>query len=116
MIEFAPHRFKRELEEARVSFGASTNLAPRELLSRAQRKLLRDMAHDHFDPEYVFSHHHATPEKLAKYERIHAGAKDFANVLLQHVPDCEDRIAVLQLLREASMLACAAVTLEGRLR
>jgi hypothetical protein len=72
--------------------------------------------HAAFDPEYVFSHHHATPEKLAGYEAIHAGAKHFAKVILDHVPECADRIAVLQLLREASMLACAAVTLEGRLK
>ncbi len=72
------------------------------------------MAHDKFDPEYVFSHHHTTPQKLADYEAIHAGAKQFANVILAHVPECDDRLAVLQLLREASMLACAAITLEGR--
>lgn len=69
-----------------------------------------------FDPEYVFSHHHATPEKLAKYEAIHDGAKALARVFLESIPDCEDRAAALNLLREASMLACAAVTLEGRLR
>jgi hypothetical protein len=69
-----------------------------------------------FDPEYVFSHHHATPQKLGDYEAIHAGAKHFAKVVLEHVPDCEDRELVLQLLREASMLACSAVTLEGRLK
>jgi hypothetical protein len=73
------------------------------------------MPHDTFDPEYVFSHHHATPEKLARYDAIHAGAQKFAKVILEHVPECSDRMAVLQLLREASMLACAAVTLEGRL-
>lgn len=73
------------------------------------------MSQRHFDPDYVFTHHHATPEKLADYEAIHAGAKHFANVILDRVPDCDDKIAVLQLLREASMLACAAVTLEGRL-
>lgn len=74
------------------------------------------MNHETFDPEYVFSHHHATPKKLADYEAIHATAKQFARVVLDHVPECDDRTAVLQLLREASMLACAAVTLEGRLK
>lgn len=68
-----------------------------------------------FDPEYVFSHHHATPEKLAHYDALHAGAKDLARVILAHVPDCSDRVAALRLLRECSMLACAAVTLDGRL-
>jgi len=72
------------------------------------------MEHHDFDPDYVFSHHHATPQKLADYEAIHAGAKHFAKVILEHVPECDDRLTVLQLLREASMLACAAVALEGR--
>ncbi len=69
-----------------------------------------------FDPEYVFSHHTATPEKLAKYDAIHVGAKRFAEVILTNVPPCADRVAVLQLLREATMTACAAIALEGRLK
>jgi len=74
------------------------------------------MDHDNFDPEYVFSHHHATPAKLADFAAIHDGAKEFARVILAHVPQCSDRIEVLRLLREASMLACAAVSLEGRFK
>lgn len=69
-----------------------------------------------FDPEYVFSHHHATPEKVEHYDRIHSAAKAFAQVLLDHVPACADRSAALRLLREASMMACSAVSLEGRLK
>jgi hypothetical protein len=69
-----------------------------------------------FDPNYVFSHHPATPQKLADYDAIHSGARAFAEVILAHVPVCADRAAALRLLREASMLACAAVTLEGRLK
>jgi hypothetical protein len=74
------------------------------------------MPYSDFDPEYVFSHHSATPEKLATYEAIHEGAKKFAGVILDHVPECADRHAVLRLLREASMLACSAVSLDGRLK
>jgi hypothetical protein len=74
------------------------------------------MDHTNFDPDYVFSHHPATPEKLAHYDAIHVGAKQLAQVILQHVPECSDRLAVLRLLREASMLACAAVSLEGRFK
>jgi len=69
-----------------------------------------------FDPEYVFSHHSATPEKLAHYEAIHNGAKQFAEIILQRVPDSPDRDGVLHLLREASMLACSAISLDGRLK
>jgi hypothetical protein len=69
-----------------------------------------------FDPDYVFSHHSATPEKLAHYEAVHTGAKQFAQVILERVPDSPDRDAVLHLLREASMLACSAISLDGRLK
>jgi hypothetical protein len=74
------------------------------------------VSHPDFDPEYVFSHHHATPEKVAHYDAIHDGARKFAEVLLAHVPACSDRAAALRLLREASMMACAAVSLDGRLK
>ena len=74
------------------------------------------MINGDFDPEYVFSHHPATPQKLADFEAIHMGAKQFAEVILVHVPECNDRLAVLRLLRESAMLACAAVALEGRLK
>jgi len=70
----------------------------------------------HFDPDYVFSHHSATPEKLAHYEAVHEAAKQFAHVILARVPDCADRDGVLHLLREASMLACSAISLDGRLK
>ncbi len=61
------------------------------------------MSEAQFDPEYVFSHHHATPQKLADYEAIHTGAKKFAQVLLAHVPECEDRHEVLRLLRRRQL-------------
>jgi hypothetical protein len=69
-----------------------------------------------FDPEYVFSHHRATPEKLASYDAIHKAAHRFAEALLLHVPACDDRTVALQYLREASMMACAAISLDGRLK
>jgi hypothetical protein len=68
-----------------------------------------------FDPEYVFSHHHATPEKLAHYAAIHEGAKRFAEVILAHTPAGEDQATALRLLRESTMIACAGVSLDGRL-
>jgi hypothetical protein len=68
-----------------------------------------------FDPEYVFSHHSANPAKLAAYEAIHEGAKRFAEVILANVPSCEDRSDALRLLRESTMIACAAIALDGRL-
>jgi hypothetical protein len=74
------------------------------------------MTQDDFDPDYVFSHHHASPEQLKHYTAIHDGAKRFAQLVLEHVPACNDRTVALRLLREASMMACAAVSLDGRLK
>ena len=74
------------------------------------------MSQTDFDPEYVFSHHSATPEKLKKYEAIHEGAKRFAEIILASVPASADRDAALQLLRESAMTACAAISLDGRLK
>jgi hypothetical protein len=68
-----------------------------------------------FDPEYVFSHHPATPAKLASYDAIHVGAKRFAEVILANTPACEDQAEALRLLRESTMLACASIALDGRL-
>ena len=73
------------------------------------------MKHPEFDPEYVFSHHSASPDKMAHYDAIHEGAKRFAAVILAHTPSSPDQSAALQLLRETSMIACASVALEGRL-
>jgi hypothetical protein len=69
-----------------------------------------------FDPEYVFSHHHATPEQVAHFDAIHTAAKQLAHIILARAPQCSDRASALRLLREASMMACAAVSLEGRLK
>jgi hypothetical protein len=69
-----------------------------------------------FDPEYVFSHHPPSPEKVAHFDAIHAAAREFAQVILEHAPASVDRAAAVRLLREASMMACAAVALEGRLK
>jgi hypothetical protein len=74
------------------------------------------MSQTDFDPEYVFSHHSATPEKLKKYEAIHEGAKRFAEIILASVPASADRTLALQLLRESAMTACAAISLDGRLK
>jgi len=69
-----------------------------------------------FDPEYVFTHHSATPEKLVQYGRIHEAAKQFARAILENVPASSDRASALRLLRESSMMACSAISLDGRLK
>jgi len=74
------------------------------------------MTHPEFDPEYVFTHHATTPEKLSRYDALHSAAKAFAEVILAQVPPSEDRRAALQLVREATMMANAAIALDGRLK
>jgi hypothetical protein len=74
------------------------------------------MSESDFDPDYIFNHHDATPAKLEQYEIIHAAAKRFATTLLGNVPACEDRAHALRLLRECTMTACAAISLDGRLK
>ena len=69
-----------------------------------------------FDPNYVFSHHSASPEKLKRYELIHESAKQFARVILDNVPASSDRMTAIQHVREASMMACAAISLDGQLK
>jgi hypothetical protein len=68
-----------------------------------------------FDPEYVFSHHEATPAKIAHYHAIHDAALKFAQVILAHTPRSSDQSAALRLLRESAMMANAAIALEGKL-
>jgi len=74
------------------------------------------MSQDDFDPTYVFEHHSPTPEKLVHYHALHEAARVFAQVILTHTPPSEDRAAALRSLREATMTACAAVALDGRLK
>jgi hypothetical protein len=74
------------------------------------------MRHPDFDPEYVFSHHAPTPGKLADHDAIHAAAKQFAATILAHTPPCSDQSTALRLLREAAMMANAAIALDGRLK
>jgi hypothetical protein len=69
-----------------------------------------------FDPEYVFSIHKPTPEKIHHHEAIHEAAKQFAAVVIAHTPDSADQRAALRLLREAAMMANAAIALDGRLK
>lgn len=62
---------------------------------------------------YVFSHHKAPPDKLARYDAVHLGAHAFSDVLLANVPRGPIRTRALSLLREAAAMACAAVAIEG---
>jgi hypothetical protein len=107
---------RRHVPEYRRSWpcGGSYLIVSRILAFSPERRETAPMTAP-FDPEYVFSHHGQTPAKLAHYDAIHTGAKQFAEVILAHTPRCEDQAAALRLLRESAMIACAAVALGGRL-
>jgi hypothetical protein len=90
---------------------------PRALPGRRDSvKLALTMSQSDFDPNYVFAHHSSTPEKLVHYDALHEAARVFAQVILKHTPPSDDQSAALRLLREATMIACAAVALDGRLK
>ncbi|MEI9953622.1 MAG: hypothetical protein WDO74_32725 [Pseudomonadota bacterium] len=74
------------------------------------------MTNSEFDPEYVFKHHPVTPEKLTQFDAIHAAARHFAEVILANTPEGADQRTSLRRLREAAMIANAAVALDGRMR
>lgn len=76
--------------------------------------ILGHMSQSAFDPKYVFSHHQADPEKLRHYEAIHSAAQRFAEVILENTPPGEDQAAALRWLRQAMMIANAAVALDGK--
>jgi len=67
-----------------------------------------------FDPQYVFSHHPATPQKLADYEAIHTGAKSFAEVILAHVPVRQDGTARVRRNELTFLFALESISFEKR--
>lgn len=67
------------------------------------------------DLDWVFEYHAPTKEQGGKYERIRRAAKVFAGVILRETPDCADMVDSLGKVREAVMMANAAVALEGSL-
>jgi len=61
----------------------------------------------------VFSYHAPKGDQPARYEKLRAAAKVFAQAVLECAPDCADRSAALRHVREAVMVANAAIALES---
>lgn len=61
----------------------------------------------------LFKYHAPTEEKLPKYASINQAAKNFAEVVLQNCPSSVDRSDAIRKIREARMVANAAVALNG---
>lgn len=62
-----------------------------------------------------FSHHPpATPADVARYERLRAAGKAFAEVIVHETPASADQSAALRHVREAVMTANAAIACGGQ--
>jgi len=61
----------------------------------------------------VFSYHAPEPGQPEKYEAVRSKARELAEAILEHTPNCADQQAAIRLLREAVMTANAAIALKG---
>jgi hypothetical protein len=76
--------------------------------TKAFRPTRRDLLED------LFTYHSPDPFQEQSLVAIRTGAKHFAEVLMQHTPDCPDQSAALRKLRECVMTANASIVLRGR--
>lgn len=61
----------------------------------------------------IFTYHAPTGEAPKKYAAIREKALEMAQVIVDNTPTCADQTAAIRLLREAVMIANAAVALDG---
>lgn len=61
----------------------------------------------------LFTYHPPTIETLPKFAAINQAAKNFAEIVLQNCPSSADRSDAIRKIREARMVANAAVALDG---
>lgn len=61
----------------------------------------------------LFSYHPPTEVTLPKFAAINQAAKNFAEVVLQNCPSSVDRSRVIEMIRDARMVANASVALNG---
>lgn len=65
------------------------------------------------DIENIFTYHSPTSEQIPKYEKLRAGAKEFALLIMELCPDSADRSAAIRQLRECVMTANASIALNS---
>lgn len=68
------------------------------------------------DIEELFTYHPPHADQIPKYTAIRDGAKTFAKILMEHLPECADRSAAIRKLRECVHMANAAVALDPEYR
>jgi hypothetical protein len=62
----------------------------------------------------VFTYHPPDDQQQTSYAAINDAAKEFARVILRFAPNCADRQAAIREVRNARMIANAAVALKGK--
>jgi hypothetical protein len=66
-----------------------------------------------YDPEFVIGFNAPNPKQIAAMANVRTAAIEFSQAIIDNVPDCADRVVALREVREASMWACAAISLGG---
>lgn len=98
-IESEPEYRERRMRKAQVGIaGAACNQRPMN-----EREILSEL----------FSYHPPTDATIPRFAAINQAAKNFAEVILQNCPGGADRLAAINKIREARMVANAAIALDG---
>lgn len=64
------------------------------------------------DVDHMFKYHAPKPDQIAKYEELREAACVFAQTILRTTPGCPDQTVAIRRVREAVMVANAAIALE----
>ncbi len=67
---------------------------------------------DNADIERWFKHHQPNEEQIERIEKLRAGAIEYGKIILECTRRCPDQSAAFRHLRECTMTANAAVSLE----
>jgi hypothetical protein len=68
---------------------------------------------EHLDNWFIY-HPPTDPSVASSYEALRAGAKAFAELILQHTPSSADQTAALRKLREVVFTANASIACGGK--
>lgn len=68
-----------------------------------------------FDLDNLFTYHPTSLDQQEKYTRIRVAAKEFAQLVLENTPTCNDQSVALRCIREAVAWANASIALDGRI-
>jgi hypothetical protein len=62
--------------------------------------------------EDIFAYHAPTEIQVSKYSELRKAGLEFARVIVENTPGCADQSAAIRKVREAVMLANAAIALD----